>query len=125
MSLRPKFRLFRTGYAVQITSRRKSPLPCSWWDVLCRAAKRMKRESQGRGWGRVLLAVLGIVALAAATALAADWPQWRGPDRTGVSRETGLLKAWPAGGPKLAWKATNLGEGYSAPSVANGRIYGM
>jgi len=28
-----------------------------------------------------------------------DWPQWKGPDRTGVSKETGLLKKWPKGGP--------------------------
>jgi outer membrane protein assembly factor BamB len=54
-----------------------------------------------------------------------DWPQWRGADRTGISRETGLLKTWPATGPVLAWKATGLGGGYSTPSVAGGRIYGM
>jgi outer membrane protein assembly factor BamB len=53
-----------------------------------------------------------------------DWPQWRGPDRTGISRETGLLKSWPAGGPTLAWKAAGLGGGYSTPSVANGRVFG-
>lgn len=53
-----------------------------------------------------------------------DWPQFRGPDRTGVSRETGLLKDWPAGGPKLAWKIADLGgESYSAPAVAKGSIY--
>src|SRR5262245_38068125 len=52
-----------------------------------------------------------------------DWPGWRGPDRTGVSTETGLLKQWPEGGPKLLWKATGLGGGYSTPSVAGGRIY--
>lgn len=56
---------------------------------------------------------------------AADSPQWRGADRTGVSRETGLLKSWPEGGPTLVWKATGLGEGHATPSVANGRIYGM
>jgi outer membrane protein assembly factor BamB len=54
-----------------------------------------------------------------------DWPGWRGADRTGVSPETGLLKEWPEGGPKLLWKATGLGEGYSTPSVAGGRIYSM
>jgi outer membrane protein assembly factor BamB len=54
-----------------------------------------------------------------------DWPGWRGPDRTGVSKETGLLKAWPKAGPKLAWKVTGLGTGYSTPSVAGGRIYLM
>ena len=52
-----------------------------------------------------------------------DWPQWRGPDRTGISKETGLLKEWPADGPKQVWKITGLGEGYSTPTVSSGRIY--
>jgi outer membrane protein assembly factor BamB len=52
-----------------------------------------------------------------------DWPQWRGPDRTGLSNETGLLKEWPADGPKQLWKITGLGEGFSTPSVSAGRIY--
>ncbi len=56
---------------------------------------------------------------------AADWPQWRGPDRTGVSQETGLMKEWPASGPKLMWKATGLGAGHSTPSIAKGKVYGM
>ena len=37
---------------------------------------------------------------------AADWPQWRGPDRNGKSAETDLLQEWPEGGPPLAWKAS-------------------
>ena len=53
--------------------------------------------------GRVLLAgltiVLGIILSLSATASAADWPQWRGPNRDGISQETGLLKDWPADGP--------------------------
>ena len=56
-------------------------------------------------------------------AWADDWPQWRGPDRTGLSNETGLLKEWPEGGPRQAWKITGLGEGYATPSVSGGRIY--
>jgi outer membrane protein assembly factor BamB len=52
-----------------------------------------------------------------------DWPQWRGPDRTGLSKETGLLKEWPSGGPKQVWKATDLGTGFSTPAVSAGRIY--
>jgi outer membrane protein assembly factor BamB len=52
-----------------------------------------------------------------------DWPQWRGPNRDGISKETGLLSSWPAGGPKLVWKATGLSEGYSAIAVVGGRIY--
>jgi outer membrane protein assembly factor BamB len=54
-----------------------------------------------------------------------DWPQWQGRDRTAVSPETGLLQDWPKGGPPLLWKATGIGGGYSTPSVAAGRIYGM
>jgi outer membrane protein assembly factor BamB len=57
------------------------------------------------------------------TAIAADWPQWRGPDRNGVSKETGLLKHWPEGGPKLRWKTDDIGAGYSTPIVVAGRVY--
>ncbi len=54
-----------------------------------------------------------------------DWPCWRGPDRTGVSKETGLLKSWPKNGPKLLWKIAGLGIGYSTPSVAGGKVFIM
>ncbi len=54
-----------------------------------------------------------------------DWPQWQGPDRNAISKETGLLQEWPKEGPPLAWKITGLGGGYSAPSIATGRIFGM
>lgn len=63
--------------------------------------------------------------LCATLLLAADWPQWRGPERNEISKETGLLKTWPDGGPKLLWKAKKLGGGYCTPSIAHGRIYGM
>jgi len=49
----------------------------------------------------------------------ANWPQWRGPNRDGVSKETGLLKQWPAEGPPLLWKASGAGRGYSSFSIAN------
>ena len=52
-----------------------------------------------------------------------DWPQWRGPNRDGLSAEKGLLKAWPAGGPPLAWQAKGAGEGYSSFAVSQGRLY--
>ncbi len=68
--------------------------------------------------------IVPLLALAAVgVATAGDWPAWRGPDRTGVSSETGLLKEWPKEGPPLVWKATGLGSGFSTPSVAAGRIY--
>jgi outer membrane protein assembly factor BamB len=54
-----------------------------------------------------------------------DWPQWQGPERSSISRETGLLKSWPEGGPPLAWKAEGLGEGFSGPAVSAGRIFLM
>lgn len=55
--------------------------------------------------------------------LAANWPQWRGPERDGISKETGLLTEWPAEGPRLVWQVDGLGDGFSTPAVANGRIY--
>jgi outer membrane protein assembly factor BamB len=54
-----------------------------------------------------------------------DWPQWRGPDRTGVSRETGLLRSWPTEGPRQLWVYENAGEGYSAPAIVDGRLFTM
>lgn len=62
----------------------------------------------------------GLVLL---TMVAADWPQWRGPERTGISQETGLLSEWPAAGPPLAWRIENLGGGYSTPAVVGERLY--
>jgi len=61
----------------------------------------------------------------ASCALADDWPQWNGPKRDGKSAETGLLAEWPADGPRLVWKATGFGKGYSSISVAAGRLYTM
>ena len=59
----------------------------------------------------------------ALSAAAADWPQWRGPQRDGVSRETGLLQDWPKDGPRLAWKVAGAGSGYSTPAVVGDRLY--
>ncbi len=55
---------------------------------------------------------------------AADWPQWRGPNRDGISEEVGLLKEWPDSGPQVRWRVS-LGEGFSGISVADGRVYTM
>lgn len=52
-----------------------------------------------------------------------EWPQWRGSNRDGISKETGLLKQWPDGGPPLAWKAAGAGRGYSSLAISKGRIY--
>ena len=54
---------------------------------------------------------------------AADWPQWRGPNRDGISSETGLLESWPQGGPRLVWKTTGLGEGYAGSAIVKGKLF--
>lgn len=51
------------------------------------------------------------------------WPQWNGPRRDGRCDERGLLPRWPAAGPRLLWKTTGLGRGYSAPILTGGRLY--
>ena len=54
-----------------------------------------------------------------------NWPQWRGANRDGISKETGLLKQWPADGPPLAWKTSGAGGGYSSFAISKGRLYTM
>jgi outer membrane protein assembly factor BamB len=49
--------------------------------------------------------------------------QWRGEDRTGRYSETGLLKAWPEGGPEFLWEYPGLGNGYSSPVITSDRLY--
>ena len=70
-----------------------------------------------------ILALSVMVCLTVAALHAADWPQWQGPDRTRHSKETGLLKAWPAGGPRVIWTANNLGNGYGSMAVAGDRVF--
>ena len=72
-----------------------------------------------------VMLIAAIVMIATGSSLAADWPQWRGPNRDGKSADTGLLKEWPNDGPPLAWRIDERGGGDSAPSIASGRIYGM
>jgi WD40 repeat protein len=66
--------------------------------------------------------VFALALLAAMPVRAEDWPQWRGPNRDGVWRETGILTAIPPGGLKIRWRA-RVGNGYSGPVVARGRVY--
>lgn len=73
--------------------------------------------------GAAVAAAAVLAALAAAPAPADDWPQFRGPRRDGKSAETGLLKKWPDGGPKLLWTADGLGTGFTHVSVAKGLVY--
>ncbi len=72
----------------------------------------------------LILSVLR-TCLSASVLLANDWPEWRGSRRDDVSTEQGLLKEWPAGGPPLAWKSTELGIGNAGIAVAGGRVFTM
>ena len=71
------------------------------------------------------LGILSLALLAPPPAAALDWPQWRGPDRTDVSKETGLLKQWPEGGPKQVWLYKEAGKGYAGPAIVGGKFYTM
>jgi outer membrane protein assembly factor BamB len=84
-----------------------------------------------RTWLLALFAVLGlflalpVLADAPEPHVRADWPQWRGPKRDAVCTEKGLLREWPEGGPKLLWKAKNLGQAWSSVVVVGNRIWTM
>jgi len=64
---------------------------------------------------------LGLL-IAGTSASAADWPQFRGPQRDGISLETGLLRSWPEGGPEVLWTLP-VAEGFSAAAVVDGHVY--
>ena len=72
---------------------------------------------------RAIIAFAVVTAALAASGFADDWPQWRGANRDGISRETGFLQQWPAGGPPLVWRVRGLGSGYSTVTIAGGRIF--
>src|ERR1017187_7539597 len=73
-----------------------------------------------RGW------IIGVGAAGVASLLPAaqgsDWTQFRGPDRTNISKETGLLRKWPAAGPKILWSVP-VTQGYAAAAIVGGRVY--
>jgi len=95
----------------------------------------MRHVGQDRSWrlaaapavlaSLIMLGILGAGApTAAPTGGASDWPQYRGPERTGISTETGILKTWPATGPKVLWSVP-IGGGYSGISAVGDRVYTM
>ena len=75
----------------------------------------------------LLLSIIALLCLAGQVLAQANasWPQWRGPNRDGISKETGLLKQWPADGPPLVWKTKGAGNGHSSLVISNGKLYTM
>jgi outer membrane protein assembly factor BamB len=70
-----------------------------------------------------MLVVLVALTFCAPPLAADDWPQFRGPNRDDVSKEKGLLKAWPKDGPKLLWTFEDAGVGYSGPAVVGDQLF--
>lgn len=78
-------------------------------------------------WHLTRVIVISLIALLWGMtyyAQGADWAQWRGPNRDGISAEKGWLTKWPEGGPKKLW-TIQVGTGYSTVSVSNGRVYAL
>jgi outer membrane protein assembly factor BamB len=70
----------------------------------------------------VRTALFCVVGLSSPAAQGDDWPQWMGPKRDGVWRETGIVAKFPEGGPKIRWRVP-IGGGYAGPAVVGGRVY--
>ena len=73
---------------------------------------------------RIAISLSLVATFIARPAVGADWPQWLGPERNGVSGETGLLAAWPESGPEVKWR-TPLGKGFSSIAIAGDRLFTM
>ncbi len=92
--------------------------------IRCAAARPLPGLCAGisrRSWWLRLLGI-AIFVLGAARADGDDWPQWLGPQRDGIWRETGILDTFPSEGPTVRWR-TPVGLGYAGPAVAGGRVY--
>jgi len=72
---------------------------------------------------RIALCLAASSFILSSPARSGDWPGWRGPNRDGISTETGLLKSWPEGGPKLLWEVEGCGEGYSSVAIVDGKVF--
>lgn len=91
---------------------------------LMQLALNMKQEKSQEITMKIrIVSLCVIISIWNVVSLAEDWPQWRGINQDGISSETGLLSSWPEGGPKLAWKATGLGDGYASVAVVDSCVY--
>ncbi len=74
---------------------------------------------------KAFCSVVGLLIISGVSAIAGDWPSWRGPNRDDISTETGLLKSWPEGGPTKLWTSKDCGLGYSGVSIVGDVLYTM
>ncbi len=72
--------------------------------------------------GRIAAGLLALLVMTTSNVRAEDWPQWLGPQRDGVWRETGIVAKFPAGGPKKLW-STPIGGDYAGPAISAGKVY--
>ena len=77
---------------------------------------------QGTRLWCLAVVVVAVFSLSPAAARADDWPQWLGPKRDGVWRESGLVDRFPDKGLPVRWR-TAIDAGYSGPAVAGDRVY--
>ena len=116
--------------AVSAGGAAERPLPCAdaavYWGERDGPMDSVFSDSHDGGFwmrfAKVFLAAV-LVFVACGIVSGADWAQWHGPNRDAKSGETGLLKKWPEGGPKLIWSVEGIGVGYSQAAVADGTIY--
>jgi len=71
----------------------------------------------------MLVAIAGATVAPRAQTTEQDWPQWRGPTRSGISTEVGLLREWPTSGPARVWSTANLGGGFGSIAVRGDRVF--
>jgi outer membrane protein assembly factor BamB len=87
-----------------------------FWRYSMKFRRMMKRSIH------LILLELSFSAIVLATAQAADWPHYRGPNYDGISSETGWTTNWPKDGPKLLWKH-EIGIGFASMSIRSGKVY--
>jgi outer membrane protein assembly factor BamB len=69
-----------------------------------------------------LALTVSVATVLASSSLAADWPQYLGPERNSTSPEKGLLRSWPENGPEVLW-TVKVGRGFGGPVVKDGKVY--
>ena len=115
--LRPQMKLCRRNASTGFTP----GLPAQGW---CRPKLAFRSSNPEVGFiNALLIAATLLLVTCPPSRAASDWPQWRGADRTDISKESGLLKSWPADGPKLLWINKDVGLGYSGYAIAGGKLF--